>query len=466
MRRFSRRLHSTGTVAAIASITAIALLVPTSASAEPIGSIQQLSNFAPADPIEECGSASTAYNSTSGATVAVWAGTTALASASVNIALTGAGGVAGPTVTYQPADATPLAYPEYCDPISVDAGANGGFLVSWNDADTDGAVYGLIVSSTGAVVGNTFTISSNTNYSDIETTSAAWSAADSRFLVTWKARVATPFPAALATQQIVGRFIDGSGAPIGADFLVTDIAEAIDNSQDVTFGGGSWIVVGSGSDDGVVRSVAVSFNGTVSAAVPVPGTSGTGNGPSVQFNASTGQSLIVARSGANVWGQLITPSGALAGAPFVVANSSGSRPRVASLGADGWLTVWHRNGSTDVNGIEVSTAGVPVGAPEIVSAGLNDDTVELNFRPEVSFSSVTGEATVVWTRYIDADDAGNVVARAWAVAAPVALPAAAPTLVVTGVDEDRAALVVGAAGLALITGIAALVIRRRRLAAL
>lgn len=468
MLRFPRP-RSTSALVAIASFTAIALLVPASASAEPIGSIQTVSTYAPTATISACGSAATATNPTSGATVAVFAAATAAVSASVNITLIGAGAVPGATVTHQPSDTRAVGGPGSCNPVSVDAGANGGFLVSWTNEDS---VFGLVVNSSGAVVGTEFLLSGNTNYNDIETATAAWSQTDTRYLVTWKARVNTPFPAALNSQQIVGRFIDAAGAPLGADFLVTNVTQGIDNSQDVVYGAGTWIAVGVALDN-VVRAVTIAPNGTIGAATLVPAPAGSSRGVSIDFNTATGQFFIVSRAGSSVWGQLVTPTGALVAPSFAVATSAGSRPRLTSLGADGWMVIWHipggPGGATDVLGIEVTAAGAPVGTPTVVSGGFGNSSIESNFRPEVSFSAATGEATVVWTRFVAAPTATTVVARAWAVTAPaavapVAAPAAVPTLPLTGVDSDRTALAGAAGALALLAGAAALVARRRRTA--
>lgn len=463
MRRFSSRLRSTSTVAAIASLTAIALLIPTAASAEPIGTVQQVSTFSPTQNYTSCGSASVASNG--GVTVAAWAGpTTGPISASVNVSVLGVGGVAGPTVTYQPSDTMPLGQPSNCDPISIDAGANGGFLVTWSDSSTDGAIYGVLVSSTGAFIGGAFAISSNTNYSDTETVTAAWSAVDSRYLVTWKTRVNGAFPAALGSQQLVGRFIDGAGAGIGADFLVTNFANQVNDSQDVAYGAGTWVVVGVGNNDNILQAVTVSASGAVSAPIAVPSPSTTTNGPSVEFNATSGQFLIVSRA-AGTWGQLLQPSGVLVGAPFAIDGGNGSRPRVAAIGADGWLVAWHGQSQVDIFGIEVSTAGAPVGTTQVIGAGAGNAAVESNFRPEIAFSATTGEAYVVWSRRIAAAAQTNIFARAWFVSAPAVAPAAAePTLVVTGVDSERALLSLTIGGLALLAGAATLLVRRRRMA--
>lgn len=461
MRRISSRQRSAGTIAAVASVAALAMLMPMSASAEPIGSIVQVSTFSPADGFTSCGSTSIATNVDSGVTLAAWAGTQGgpALSAPLNVATIGANAAPGPTATYLPADSTPLAIPSYCDPLSVNAGSNGGFIVTWSDADTDGAIYGILVDSAGAFVGNTFAVSSHTDYNDIETTSAAWSAANSRYLVTWKANVVGPFPAALNNQQLVGRFIDGAGAPIGADFLVTDIVEGINNSQDVAYGGGTWLVVGVGNSDNILRAVRVAADGTVDAPILVPAPSGTSVGPSVEFNSVTGQFLVTGQHSQIPWGQLVLPSGVLVGTPFDIDSiNKGGKPRIASLGAEGWLISWHSPGGADVYAIRVDAAGMPVGAAELMSSGANDTSVEANFRPELAYSATTGQAYVFWSRYIEDVGETNVVIRAWQATAPAA---ANPALAETGVDAQRTALLAGGGALALVGGAVALAVSVR-----
>jgi hypothetical protein len=440
------------------------MLMPMSASADPIGSIVQVSNFSPTDSFTSCGSTSIATNADSGVTLAAWAGTQGgpAVSAPLNVAKIGANAAPGPTATYQPADATPLAVPGDCDPLSVNAGSNGGFIVTWSDAETDGAVYGILVNSAGAFVGTTFTVSSHTDYDDIETTSAAWSSADARYLVTWKANVSGPFPAALDSQQLVGRFIDGAGVPIGADFLVTNIAEGINDSEDVAYGGGTWVAVGVGNSDHILRAVRVAADGTADAPIAVPAPAGTGNGPAVEFNAVTGQFLVTGQYSQGPWGQLVQPSGVLVGAPFAIDPIvKGGKPRIASLGAQGWLIAWHSPNGADVYGIRVDAGGTPVGVAGLMSSGANDTDVESNFRPEVAFSAATGQAYVFWSRYIDDADETNVVIRAWRATEPAA---EGPTLAETGMDAQSTGLWAGAGALALVGGVVAVAfsVRRRK----
>ena len=445
----------------VGAVAALALAVPSAASAAPVAGVVNLSNFAPTISETSCASSSIATNPDSGATVAAWAGAVAgpNLSAPIYAAVVGVNGVAGPTASYQPADAFLVSEPGgSCNPVSIDPGAGGGFLLSWNSGN-DTTVFGILVSAAGAFVGGPFQISSNSNYADIETVTAAWSEAQSRYLVTWKADVASPFPAANGLQQVVGRFIDGAGTPIGADFLVTDLVGQIDNSQDVAFGAGVWIAVGVNDGTGAVQAVTISSAGVVGPAVPVPAPSGSSTGPSITFNATLNQFMVVAKSGSTLWGQVLDATGAISGAPFAVytyASGSPGRPRVASLGADGWIVTWHTPNSLDVVAIEVDATGAVVGAPEFLSSGLNSAAVENDFRPEVAFSPTTGQSYVLWSRYVDATDSTDVVVRAWGAAV------AGPGLAATGVDEDRVTTLLGAVGALTILGSLALATSRRR----
>lgn len=463
MSRISSRRRSARATAVVASVAALVMLVPLSASAETLGPIVQVSTFSPATGFTSCGDTSIATNADSGVTLAAWAGTQGgpAVSAPLHVATIGADAAPGPTATYQPADAMPLGLPGDCNPLAVDAGANGGFIVTWSDALTDGAIYGILVDSAGAFIGSSFAVSSHSTYSDIETTSAAWSAAESRYLVTWKASVDTPFPAVLAPQQIVGRFIDAAGVPIGADFLVTDIAQQINNSQEVAYGGGTWLVVGTGDLDSVMRAVRVAADGTVDAPILVPSPAGSANGAAVEFNAATGQFLIAGMAAGDSWGQLVLPSGVLVGAPFYIDTVLASgKPRVESLGAAGWLIAWHTSTGmgSEIYVVKLDTAGVPLGAPQAMSSGIADTAVELNFRPEVAFSATTGQAYVFWSRYLVADNATNVVIRAWGDAI------INPSLASTGVDAESGAALAGIGALTVLAGVIAVTVavRRRR----
>ena len=448
----------------VGAIAALALAVPSAASAEPVAGVVNLSNFSPTTSESSCASSSIATNPVSGATVAAWAGLIAgpNLSAPLNAAVIGADGVAGPTATYQPADAFLVAdLGGACNPVSIDAGASGGFLLSWNSSN-DSSVFGILVSSAGAFIGGPFQISSNSNYADIETVTAAWSEAQSRYLVTWKANVASPFPAAIGLQQVVGRFVDGAGTPLGADFLVTDLFGQVDNSQDVAFGAGVWIAVGVNDGTGLVQTVTISSTGVVGPAVPVPSPSGSSTGPSIIFNAALNQFMVVAKSGSTLWGQLLDATGAISGAPFAIftyPSSPPGRPRVASLEADGWIVTWHSPSSLDVVAIEIDAAAAVVGTPEFLSSGVNSAAVENDFRPEVAFSPTTGQSYVLWSRYVAATDSTDVVVRAWGAAAVVP---AGPALAATGLDGDRVTTLVGAVGALMTIGGLALAVSRRR----
>lgn len=451
------RLSRVQRAAALVASVAIVGLVSTSAAvAAPVAAPVTVTAFSPTTNYDSCGSSAIANNSASGVTLAAWPGSEYVGpSAPLQVAIIGANGAVGTPETFQPDAGHELMAQGDCNPLSVDAGPNGGFIVTWMDGD-DNAIYGILVDSGGLYIGSAFTISSNTNYDDIETVSAAWSQADSRYLVTWKAEVSVPFPAALDSQQIVGRFIDESGLGIGSDFLVTDTANGFDNSQDLAYGAGTWIAVATEQVTNSITAVTVSAAAVVGAPLTVPSPGGSANGPSIVFNSSTSQFLVAARAGTTLWQQLLDSSGAITGAPGVFATGTGfNRPQVDSLGAAGYIATWHDFGGVqDVLAIELTTAGAPVGSPEFVSAGLADELVESNFRPEVAFSAATGQAYIIWSRLDVVADETNLVIRAWGAAID-------PALAATGVDEDRTMIAAGGAVLALLVGLG-FVIRRRR----
>jgi len=445
----------------VAALAAAAVLLPSAASAEPIAGVVQMSTLSPVANYTSCGSSSIANNATSGATLAAWPGNLSdqSSSAPLEVALVAANGVKGPTASYQPSDSFFLGYGSSCDPLAVDAGPNGGFIVTWTDSSGDNAVYGILVSAAGAFIGGAFAVSEFDTYSDIETVSASWSQSDGRFLVTWKAQVLAAFPAALNGQQLVGRFIDAAGAPIGGDFLITDLAIGVDNSQDNAYGAGIWIATVT-AQDSVVRTVTVTAAGVVGVPVAIPAPVGaSSNGPSVAYNPTLNQFMLVAKTGTRLWGQILDSTGAAVGASFDVVVSNGlSRPRVTPIGAEGWFMTWHNNASLDIIGVELNASGVVQGVPEVLSAGANDATIETNFRPEVAFSASSGQAYVIWSRHQSAPNETNVFLRAWQATAPAAVAAPAPSLAATGVDSDG--ILIGAgiaaiAGLALLAGVVA-----------
>ena len=455
-------------LAVLAAITASAVLLPAAASAEPIGSIVQLSTFSPTINNTSGGSTAIATNNASGVTVAAWAGSETGTSATLNVAVIGVDGAAGTTAVYQPTSAFWLGAQGTNAPVSIDAGADGGFLATWNNGQNDAAVYGIRIASNGAFIGDAFAISSNVNYVDTETTAAAWSSVDNRYLVTWKTNVSAAFPATPG-QKLVGRFFDGAGTALGADFVITDPADQVDDSLDTAFGNGIWVVVGKSYTGGTTHVVAstVRASGVIGPQFSVPGPGGSSSeSPSIAYNASLNQFLVVSRSGSTIWVQTLDGTGAIVGAPISIAAVAAGKARVASTGPNGWLLAWHSNGGAQVSGIALNAATVPQGVPALLSAGTGGQN---NFRPEVSFSTVTGQAYIVWSRRIAADNATNVVVRAWAVApgiplvvaAPPVTPIITPTLAATGVNSfANGALLFGGA-LALAAGAVLLITRRR-----
>jgi hypothetical protein len=477
---FARTIR-TPLIATIAMTAALSLFVPTGAFAEPIANIEQLSSFSPAST-STSGSVAVANNADSGVTLAAWAAPAIEPgeSARVQVAVIGVDGLPGPVATYQPVNEF-LGGPGNSNPISIDAGANGGFILTWNDSNGDNAIYGILAGADGGFIGDAFTISSNTDYSDIETATAAWSPSEARYLVSWKARVLDVFPSAANDQQLVGRFIDAAGTGIGDDILVTDIAEGIDNSQDIAWGTSSWVVVGVDYAADMLRAVTVQGDGTVGEAIQIPTPSAGGStGPAIAFNNVVKEFLITAKdNNGDIWGQRLSADSSALGVSLVLAaGADGGKANVSATGTQGWSIAWHNHDATDVFGLAVDTAGAAVGVAEVVSSGADDRNVESNFRPGVAFSAVTGQTYIIWTRYVTADNASNVVLRAWYTAPGVPLvttptqvtppatvtdltAAPVPMLAATG-SENLIGLSVMSA-LALLVGL--LFVARRRFAA-
>lgn len=165
------------------------------------------------------------------------------------------------------------------------------------------------------------------------------------------------------------------------------------------------------------------------------------------------------------------------GTSFMIVIGAQGKPSVTATGVNGWFLAWHVQRAVDVFGIALDSGAAVVGVPEVISSGAADSTVEQNFRPNVTFSGVTGQAYVIWSRLIQADSATNVALRAWHVAdgvplvsntpvvepvEPAIVPAvsADPELAATGVNALNLMGLTALSVLALLGGLL-LVVRRR-----
>lgn len=447
---------------AIFASLAIIFFSSTAASALPVGSPNQISDYAVPVNMGDCGGPGIGYNASNGKTLAAWTtGTGSIESVEFTlISEDGTGSVIG---SYT-ADADEIPSIRDCQPVEVSGASDGSFLIVW--VTNDSSIAGLRVDENGTVIGSHFVVSSHTNYDDIETVAIVWSNSDQRYLVAWKADVIAAFPSASGNQQLAGRFIEADGTGIGADFQITDSPDEYDNSMGLTFGDGVWAAVG-GNDGGNKAYVTfISPDGTLSDEFPCSAQNSNTSSASIAYNADTNEFACVWRSNFNVYGNFLDSSGNLREVTDLVlvdavsaGLSVGGKPRIDSLGVDGWIVTWQTTGSADVSGAQVDGDGLIVGEIEFVSAGVNNSAVEKNFRPDVSFSPATGYAYIVWSRQDRSISQTEMYSRAWYITEGLGVPSVEDDLAATGVD---AALITTVGGLLIVAGL--LVFRRRRAA--
>jgi len=241
----------------------------------------------------------------------------------------------------------PSAAPGDYENPSLAAGPDGTWLVVWsldNDDVADGIV-GQIISSTGSLVGANFYISDD-KYYNIETVSAAWSATDARYLVTWKADVSERVAdfGELNREQVVGQFVNGMGSLIGSNFLVTNFAIGVDNNQDLAFGNGIWISVSS-EDEITPKGQIITSAGLQGAAFDLSSDAQTYYGPGIVYNSATEQFLATFwedESNGNKHLRLLSGSGTPLGSDTVYV-AGGTRPRAVAVGTGGYVLTWRQS---------------------------------------------------------------------------------------------------------------------------
>jgi len=152
---------------------------------------QQLTTFDPAVNIDECAGTSVNTHPGTGKTLLAFIQPDADATheGMLVVGLLNASGALDGSLV-EVSITLPSYGPSDCAPPSLAAGPDGTWLVVWplNTGVVGAGIFGQIISATGGLVGANFYISDD-YYDDIETVSAAWSATDARYLVTWKADV-------------------------------------------------------------------------------------------------------------------------------------------------------------------------------------------------------------------------------------------------------------------------------------
>jgi hypothetical protein len=309
---------------------------------------QQLTTFDPAVNVDECAGTSVNTHPGTGKTLLAFIQPDADAThdGMLVVGLLNASGALDGSLV-EVSITLPAYGPSNCAPPSLAAGPDGTWLVVWplNTEVVGAGIFGQIISATGGLVGANFYISDD-NYEDIETVSAAWSATDARYLVTWKADVSqrvTDF-GELSAQQVVGQFVNGTGSLIGSNFLVTNFALGVDNNQDLAFGNGIWIAVFS-EDRDTPKGQIITTAGLQGAAFELSSDAQNYRGPGIVYNPATEQFL------ATFWERngeytkhlrLLSGSGTPLGSDTVYV-ATGTRPRIGVAGAGGYVMTWNNN---------------------------------------------------------------------------------------------------------------------------
>lgn len=327
-----------------------------------------------------------------------------------------------------------------CVGTSVAAGPNGTFLVAWpkfKDQNV-GAVYGQVVDANGAPVGPNLTLSSRTDYKWLDGRTSgktvgatrmgvAWSEEQQRYLVTWAADVTDAFPSANHPPQMVGRFIDATGAGIGGDFLVTNTTSSLPVMSGgisiVAAGAGKWIVVTSmGNPGGTLVNPKKVFGQLVGVSGPVGDPFNLSSDsaaqrawPSIAYNSATQQFMAVYSGGGSggqgpEFARLLDSAGAPLGADIPLGGGNGASIDVAAGGHDGYLATWHTRGGK-VLAAHLFADGAVNGAPQEVQSPSPAE----GQRPAAAYDPSTSSFILAWAGQAATGGAFNNYSRSWSV---------------------------------------------------
>jgi hypothetical protein len=298
----------------------------------------------------------------------------------------------------------------HCDP-AVAYGTNGEYLVVWQSVQGGAAgyaIYGQRVSSSGALLGSRVSISTGTG--DQWEPDVAYNSISNEYLVVWRGN-----PSGTTAYIIYGQRVSSSGALLGENFHISTVpaGSAVEwqEEPDVAYNSASneylvvWADVRNGYSNLDVYGQRVSSSGALlGSEIPISTASGYQAYPAVAYNSISDEYLVVwddARSGysnANVYGQRVSSSGALLGSEFPISTASGAQdyPAVAYNSTDNqYLVVWEdeRAGSSneDIYGQRVSSSGALLGSnfPISTASGRQAQT-------EVAYNSTSNEYMVVW----------------------------------------------------------------------
>jgi hypothetical protein len=265
--------------------------------------------------------------------------------------------------------------------------------------DRSGEVYGQLLDSNGNPVGGEINI---TNDASAQLhPSVAYNSSTNQYLVVWHDYRNGP------NTDIYGQLVNSGGGLSGGNFFISN--EGHDQGDpSVAYNSSTnqflvvWTDYRSGTDWDIYGQL-VNANGSLSGSVLPISTAADGqSAPSVAYNSSTNQFLVVwqdHRSGTDndIYGQLVNSGGGLSGGNFFISNEGHDQynPSVAyDSTTNQFLVVWqdHRSGATfDIYGQFVDANGTLSGSVLPISTAANNQAF-----PSIAYNSTTNQFLVVW----------------------------------------------------------------------
>lgn len=292
-------------------------------------------------------------------------------------------------------------------PQVIYAPGSDKYLVIWQHFSSGSQydVYGQLLSGIGQLVGTAFAIATGPGSSGQTPTDIVYNTQSSQFLVLWEDNRD-------GVLNIWGRHVGLTGS-LGTETQITS-STTFNEMQGVgayNHDDDQYLVVwATKSEEGEQNLYArrLTGGGVVTTTDTITLTSNTGpEVPDVVYLASTEQYLAVwqdnrnfGSNGLDIYGRVITPTGAIGSSDFVISNHSASEsyPRLALSVDNGAWVVWQRNNGVttgqDLYAYELNSSGQPVGSlvtvyTEASSPGYNQE------RPVITLNSL-GDIVFAW----------------------------------------------------------------------
>jgi len=276
------------------------------------------------------------------------------------------------------------------------------FLVTWSDyrSGTDYDIYGQLVSPTGTLIGGEFTISTAADWQ--YGTSIAYDSVAQRFLVAW-----ADFRSG-AEYDIYGQIVSPTGTLIGENFTISTAADwqtfpSIGFDPVAQRFLVAWTDYRSGTEYDIYGQI-VSADGTlIGGDIPISTAVDDQDVLSLAYDPVFQRFLVVwmdYRSGTeyDIYGQIVSPDGTLIGGNFTISTAADWQdwPSVAyDPVAQRFLVAWsdYRSGTDyDIYGQLVSTDGTLIGGDFSISTAAYDQ-----WGPSLAYDPVGQHFLMVWT---------------------------------------------------------------------